>query len=99
MSEHPSNRLYRGECTDIEDAIETYQAALEHEAEYLDSGETPSPAFVRARQAASRCLVEYRNAVQSAEQALIQSWLESKDSTTRIIGQAAQSGDFSVLAI
>jgi len=100
--DHPSNRLYRGECHNFLDAIETYIAALEwerggvlHDNEevqflgILDDGLT----------LANKVKAEYLGLVQYAEKKLIEKWRKSGDKDYTIFADALEDGDYSALAI
>lgn len=105
---HPSNRLYNGECTDVVDALETYIGALRFEEATCarlarDFGATDGPdgvvAFPKELMAAQSCLSQYTERVHSIAQTLFAEWAASDDPNVKMIGEAAQSSDFSILAI
>jgi hypothetical protein len=104
VSIHPSNRLYRGECVDFRDAVRTYIAALRYELSLPfgddEFGRDLARLLRESIEQAEYLLAEYERVIGEAERTLFREWAATTDDdTTRMIGQAALEGDYSVIAI
>jgi hypothetical protein len=100
---HPSDRLYRGECTSFDDAMDTVIAMCDLEmGQNASYGEHADPKFdaeLKAYKAsAAQCLQEYREAGYKLADLPIR-WRASANPDVAMIGEAAVNDDYSGLAI
>lgn len=108
----PSNRLYNGEITDADEAMQAHINALHHEDHGFvhDDDDEQGKRFAAEWKgyiaSAQATYKEYRERVaaareafQAAERAIFEDFAKSEDSTRKNIGEAGLSGDWSRLAI
>ena len=110
MDDHPSNILYRGECTHFDEALRLYVAALRYEEQALprwarkmgitlDPEDWNSIDFTREKEEAWTYLEQYREHL-AAMQEQFAMWLEEQGTElSQRCAEALRNGDYSGLAI
>jgi len=98
---HPSNKLYRGECLNFLDALQTYRASLQFELSNCQDGdgEEEFAAMLKASiEVVDKAEQEYLDVLSKAETTLAQEWHKRGDEFDDL-ANIMENGDDARLAI
>lgn len=105
---NPSDRLYNGECATLPEAFRLMIAQYRQEQQWIqqhylpefqEDGEQGLADLDRTIVIVQRCQHEYHDAIAAAEQALFVAWQASEQEDIARIGEAASTGNYSILAL
>ena len=100
---HPSNTLYRGECTSLEEAFDLVIAEFAYEIRTCAAEDEKDREFIRESTADMKKIEslkqEYQTKVNAIRDALMKEWQERQDGWASGFADAYFSGDYSQLAI
>ena len=99
---HPSNKLYNGECSGIEEAFALVIAELNYERRLAQKEDANDP-FVDHMMAESDAVQalrsEYLERVNAVRNALMHEWMDGKSEWGKLFAESYFCGDYSGLAI
>ena len=101
MIEHPSNTLYNGECTSLEQALELCEQEFQWELKTLpdfEEGEKLESALHYTLKEIQDLKKEYDLFVESTKQRLMEKW-NTREGIAKDIAKGYFTGDYSHLAI
>ena len=100
---HPSNTLYRGECTSLEEAFDLVAAEFAYEIRNCPVEDEEDRKFIKEFTADMKTIEalkqEYQTKVNIVRDALMREWQERKEAWASGFADAYFSGDYSSLAI
>lgn len=109
MREHPSNRLYNGECETLEQALKLCEQEFQWELNTMPVFEDDEPgkgeedrllsSLQQTLEEIQALRKEYRAAMDAVERELMMKWHERKDTFAYDVADAYFLGDYSSLAI